>query len=51
MRELFEKMNLQNVKRQFPLPLLAIDETLYPYRGAVGFEQYNPNKPSAYGLL
>ena len=50
MRELFEKMNVQNAKRRFPSPLLAIDETLYPYRGATGFKQYNPNKPAKYGL-
>ena len=51
MRELFEKMNVQNAKRRFPLPLLAIDETLYPYHGAVGFKQDIPNKPANYGLL
>ena len=51
MRELFEIMNVQNAKRRFPLPLLATDETLYPYHGAVGFKQDNPNKPVNYGLL
>ena len=51
MRELFEKMNVQNAKRWFPLPLLAINETLYPYHGAIDFKQYNPNKPVKYGLL
>ena len=50
-RELFEKMNVQNVKRRFPSPLLAIDETLYLYCGAIGFKQYNPNKQAKYGLL
>ena len=44
-------MNVQNAKRRFPPPLLAIDETLYPYRGAIGFKQYNSNKPAKYGLL
>ena len=44
-------MNVQNVKYRFPSPLLAIDETLYPYRGAIGFKQYNLNKPANYGLL
>ena len=51
MRELFKKMNVQNAKRRFPLPLRAIDETLCPYRGATGFKQYNPNKLAKYGLL
>ena len=49
-RELFKKMNVQNAKRWFPSSLIAIDET-YPYRGAIGFKQYNPNKPAKYGLL
>ena len=30
---------------------LAIDETLYQYRGSVGIEQHNPSKPAKYGLL
>ena len=46
-----QKMNVQNAKRRFPSPLLAIDETLYPYRGAIGFKQYKPNKRAKYGLL
>ena len=51
MRELFEKMNVQNAKRRFPSPLLAIDETLYSYHGAICFKQHNPNKLAKYGLL
>ena len=51
LRELFEMMNEQNSKCRFPSPLLAVDETLYPYRGAIGFKQYNPSKPAKYGLL
>ena len=51
MRELFEKMYVQNAKRRFSSPLIAIDETLYPYRVAISFKQYNPNKPVKYGLL
>lgn len=51
MRELFELMNQHNAKWRYPSDFLAIDETLYPYRGAIGFKQYNPNKPSKYGLL
>ena len=34
-----------------PSPYLAIDETLYPYRGPIGIKKYNPSKPAKYGLL
>ena len=34
-----------------PSAYLAVDETLYPYRGRIGFKQYNPSKPAKYGLL
>ena len=44
-------MNIRNAKMRYPSALLAIDETLYPYRGYIGFKQYNPNKPAKYGLL
>ena len=50
-RELFELMNEGNTKCRFPSPMLSVDETLYPYCGAIGFKQYNPNKPAKYGLL
>ena len=32
-------------------PLPRTDETLYPYRGHIGFKKYNPQKPAKYGLL
>ena len=51
MRELFEDMNERNARMRHRSPLLAIDETLYPYRGHIGFKQYNPNKPAKYGLF
>ena len=51
MRKLFEDINGRNARMRHPSPLLAIDETLYPYRGHIGFRQYNPNKPAKYGLL
>ena len=51
MREMLKKMNLQNAKRRFPLPSLAIDETLYPYQVATGFKQYNPKKLAEHGLF
>ena len=51
LRELFELMSERNAKCRFPSPLLAVDETLYPYRGVIGFKQYNSKKPAKYGLL
>ena len=44
-REFFEKVNNQHAKMQIPSAHLAIDETLYPYRGVIGTKQYNQNKP------
>ena len=44
-------MNENNAWWRNPSELLAIDETLYPYRGTIGFEQNNPSKPAKYGLL
>ena len=35
----------------FVLPNLAIDESLYLYRGRIRIKQYNPSKPAKYGLL
>ena len=51
MREMFELMNVGNVKCRYPSPMLSVDETLYLYRGAIGFKQYNPNKSAKYSLL
>ena len=51
LQELFELMNEWNTKCLFPSPLLAVDETLYPYLGATGFKQYKPKKLAKYGLL
>ena len=50
-REFFEKMNVNNAKARTPSFYTSIDETLYPYRGHIGLKQYNPSKPSKYGLL
>ena len=51
MRELFEDMNENDARMRHPSPLLASDETLYPYPGHIGLKQYNPSKPAKYGLL
>ena len=51
MQEIFEAMNSCNASMRCPLALLAVDETLYPYSGHIGFKQYNPHKPAKYGLL
>ena len=50
-RDFFEKVNESNTKARCPSPYLAIDETLYPYRGHINFKQYNPSKPAKYGML
>ena len=50
-RDFFEEVNKRNAKMRRPSAYLAIDETLYPYRGHIGFKQYNPSKPAKYGLL
>ena len=50
-REFFEFVNNTFLKLRKPSPHLAIDETLYSYRGRIGFKQYNPSKPAKYGLL
>lgn len=34
-----------------PSEHLATDETLYPYKGRIGFKQYNSKKPTKYSLL
>ena len=44
-------MSLRNASMRCPSALLAVDETLYPHRGQIGFKQYNPQKPAKYGLL
>ena len=40
-REFFEKVNKNNASIRYPSSFLAIDETLYPYRGRIGIKQYN----------
>ena len=51
MRDIFEEFNRNCARARVPSPYLAIDETLYPYRGHIKLKQYNPNKPAKYGLL
>ena len=50
-RDFFETVNEKNASVRSPSPYLAIDETLYPYRGSIGIKQYNLSKPAKYGLL
>ena len=45
-----QSMNV-SFKLRRPSHSCTIDETLYPYRGAIGFKQYNPSKPAKFGLL
>ena len=46
MRSFFESFKFRYASSYF-----AVDETLYPYRGRIGFKQYNPSKPAKYRLL
>ena len=50
-REFFIKFNENCAKNRVLSAYVSIDETLYPYRGKVSMSQYNPNKPSKYGIL
>ena len=50
-RVVFEYLNDRNAKMRIPSLHVTVDETLYPYRGAIGLQIYNPNKPARYGLL
>ena len=49
-REVFEMFNKQCARRYLPDDFLAIDETLYPTRGSIGFKTCNKDKPAKYGL-
>ena len=49
--DFFEEVNKKNGLMRYPTAYLAIDETLYPYRGRLGFKIYLPNKPAKFGLL
>ena len=51
MRSFFESFNKNISKFRYPSSYLAVDETLYSYRGRIGFKQYNPSKPVKHGLL
>ena len=48
-REFFEEVNTNNARHR--PPSVAIDETLYPYRGLIGFKQYNLSKLGKYGVF
>ena len=50
-REIWEIFNSNFSKHVAPSEYLSIDETLYPMRQQIVFQQYNPNKPHRYGLL
>lgn len=50
-REFFRLFNEHCAQMRIPSDLLALDETLYPFRGRIGIKQYNPKKPAKYGLL
>ena len=51
MRSFFESFNKNISKFRYRSSYLAVEETLYPYRGRIGLKQYNPSKPAKYALL
>ena len=46
----FESFNKNISKFYYPSSYLAVDKTLYPYHGRIGFKQFNHSKPAKYGL-
>lgn len=50
-RDFFEKVNTNFVSMWIPSVYLAIDATLYLYRGRIGIKQYDPSKPAKYRTL
>ena len=51
MQSFFESFNKNISKFHYPSSYLAVDETLYPYCGRIGFKEYNPSKSAKYGFL
>ena len=51
LRKIFESFNVNCTTLSIPSEYLAIDETLYAYRGMVKLKQYNPIKIAKYGIL
>ena len=49
--ETFSRKSMKAMLKLDAKPYLAIDETLYPYRGHINFKQYNQLKPAKYGML
>ena len=45
------KVSIKIFQIPLSIKLPAVDETLYPYSGRIGFKQYNPSKPAKYELL
>ena len=50
-RELFEIFNENCNCRISATEYMALDETLYGFRGQIGIKQYNPKKPSSSRML
>ena len=50
MRDFFEAFNKNCGRYLAPPVFLAIDETLYPTRGQIGFKQYIHGKPDKFGI-
>ena len=50
-KDFFEEVNTNFVSMWIPSVYLAIDETLYLYRGRIGIKQCDPSKPAKYRAL
>ena len=50
-RNIFEIFNGNCSRALNPDFFLCLDETLYSYREKIGFQQYNPCKPTRHGIL
>ena len=50
-RKIFEIFNYNCERVAVPDGYLTLDETLYPMRSKLSFKQFNPLKPTKYGML
>ena len=51
LRAFFKTVNEKNASMRSSSAYLAMDKTLYPYRGSIGIKRYNPRQPATYRLL
>lgn len=49
-RFVIDAFNRQMKEQYVPRRQVAVDESIIPFKGRVSFKQYNPNKPSKWGI-